>query len=97
MTKGAVRYGTIHRSEEVALSNAVSLYIELIKNRDIHPSFTFYEYVQTDYRKVLTAKSTVRKISTSTDFQCFVEPHISRRGIRFSLNNDEKLDLINGL
>lgn len=42
------------RSEEVALSNAVSGYIERIKQEDVYPSFNgFYEYVQGDYRQVL--------------------------------------------
>ncbi|SFN88541.1 Bacteroides conjugation system ATPase, TraG family, partial [Paenimyroides ummariense] len=42
------------RSEEVALSNAVSGYIDCIKQHQLLPSFNgFYEYVKGDYRKVL--------------------------------------------
>ena len=46
------------RAEEVALSNAVSLYIERIKrDNSVEPSFnTFYEFVKTDYRAVLEEK-----------------------------------------
>ena len=50
------------RAEEVALSNAVSLYIERIKrDNSVEPSFnTFYEFVKTDYRAVLDAISALR-------------------------------------
>lgn len=84
------------RSEEVALSNAVSLYIELIKkNRDIHPSFnTFYEYVQTDYRKVLTAKKYREKDFDIDGFLNVLEPYYRGGEYDFLLNNDEKLDLL---
>ena len=46
------------RSEEVALSNAVSLYIRRIKeDESIVPSFnSFYEFVKTDYRRILDGK-----------------------------------------
>jgi hypothetical protein len=45
------------RSEEVALSNGVSGYIERIKQTDEFPSFNgFYEFVQGDYRQVLEDK-----------------------------------------
>ena len=50
------------RAEEVALSNAVSLYIEKIKTKEVEPSFnTFYEYVRTEYKKVLDEKNVREK------------------------------------
>jgi hypothetical protein len=53
------------RSEEVALSNAVSGYIERIKTEDVYPSFNgFYEYVKGDYRKVLEEKQVGKKTLT---------------------------------
>ena len=49
--------------EEVALSNAVSLYIGKLKEEsDIVPCFnTFYEFVETEYRKVLEEKKVREK------------------------------------
>ena len=45
-------------SEEVALSNVVTAYIEQIKTRVTSPSFNgFYEYVRDDYREILVEKS----------------------------------------
>ncbi|MDR1865924.1 MAG: TraG family conjugative transposon ATPase, partial [Bacteroidales bacterium] len=49
------------RAEEVALSNAVSLYIDRLKE-GIVPSFnTFYEFVNTEYRTILEAKQVREK------------------------------------
>lgn len=57
------------QAEEVALSNALSGYIELIKSDDsIKPSFnTFYEFVKANYRKVLIDKN-VRKKDFDIDY-----------------------------
>lgn len=46
------------RAEEVALSNAVSLYINRIREDDtVKPSFnSFYEFVGTEYRTQLEEK-----------------------------------------
>jgi conjugation system TraG family ATPase len=42
------------RAEEVALSNAVRIYIDSLKVGSIKPSFnTFYEFVKNDYRQIL--------------------------------------------
>ena len=43
------------RAEEVALSNAVNLYLSQLKTGTaVTPSFnTFYEFVATDYRRLL--------------------------------------------
>ena len=60
------------RSEEVALSNVVTAYIEQIKTRVTSPSFNgFYEYVRDDYREILVEKKVREKILISTIFKCF--------------------------
>lgn len=84
------------QSEEVALSNAVSLYIEQIKqNRDIEPSFnTFYEYVQGDYREVLRKKKYREKDFDVDGFLNVLEPFYRGGEYDFLLNSDKKIDLL---
>ena len=84
------------RSEEVALSNAVSLYIERIKqNRDIEPSFnTFYEYVQGDFREVLRKKKYREKDFDVDGFLNVLEPFYRGGEYDFLLNSDKKIDLL---
>ena len=85
------------RSEEVALSNAVSFYIERIRqNRDIEPSFnTFYEYVQGDYREVLRKKKYREKDFDVDGFLNVLEPFYKGGEYDFLLNSDKKIDLLN--
>lgn len=85
------------RSEEVALSNAVSLYIERIRqNRDIEPSFnTFYEYVQGDYREVLRQKKYREKDFDVDGFLNVLEPFYKGGEYDFLLNSDKRIDLLN--
>ena len=85
------------RSEEVAPSNAVSLYIERIKqNRDIEPSFnTFYEYVQGDYREVLRKKKYREKDFDVDGFLNVLEPFYRGGEYDFLLNSDKRIDLLN--
>lgn len=84
------------RSEEVALSNAVSLYIERIRqNRDIEPSFnTFYEYVQGDYREVLRQKKYREKDFDVDGFLNVLEPFYKGGEYDFLLNSDKRIDLL---
>ena len=84
------------RSEEVALSNAVNLYIERIKkDRDIPPSFnTFYEYVRGDYRKVLEVKKYREKDFDVDGFLNVLEPFYKGGEYDFLLNSDKKIDLL---
>lgn len=84
------------RSEEVALSNAVSLYIERIRqNRDIEPSFnTFYEYVQGDYREVLRKKKYREKDFDVDGFLNVLEPFYKGGEYDFLLNSDKRIDLL---
>ena len=84
------------RSEEVALSNAVALYIERIK-RDacIEPSFnTFYEFVKTDYRAVLEEKQVREKDFDIAGFLNVLEPYYRGGEYDYLLNSDKQLDLL---
>jgi conjugation system TraG family ATPase len=83
------------RSEEVALSNAVSLYIEKIKNNELIPSFdTFYEFVKTDYREILTAKSVREKDFDIANFLNVLEPYYKGGEYDYLLNSDKQIDLL---
>ncbi|OJX61065.1 TraG family conjugative transposon ATPase, partial [Dysgonomonas sp. 37-18] len=85
------------RSEEVALSNAVSQYIDLIKSNDtIKPSFnTFYEFVKTDYRQILDDKKVREKDFDIDNFLNVLEPYYAGGEYDFLLNSDKELDLLN--
>ena len=85
------------RSEEVALSNAVSLYIEKIKkNRKIKPNFnSFYEFVKKDYRKVLADKNVREKDFDVDGFLNVLEPYYKNGEYGYLLNSDKELDLLN--
>ena len=65
------------RSEEVALSNAVSLYIDRLKyDESVVPSFnTFYEFVKTDYAAILDAKKVREKDFDLANFLNVLEPY----------------------
>ena len=83
------------RSEEVALSNAVSGYIERIKQDDIYPSFNgFYEYVKGDYRKVLEEKQVREKDFDIANFLNVLEPYYRGGEYDYLLNSDKQLDLL---
>jgi conjugation system TraG family ATPase len=85
------------RAEEVALSNAVNLYLDKIKtNRKIVPSFnTFYEFIQKDYLKVLDTKKTREKDFDVHNFLNVLEPYYRGGEYDFLLNSNKQLDLLN--
>ena len=85
------------RSEEVALSNAVSLYIEKIKkNRKIKPNFnSFYDFVRKDYRKILADKNVREKDFDVDGFLNVLEPYYKNGEYGYLLNSDNELDLLN--
>ena len=85
------------RSEEVALSNAVSLYIEKIKkNRKIKPNFnSFYDFVRKDYRKMLADKNVREKDFDVDGFLNVLEPYYKNGEYGYLLNSDKELDLLN--
>ncbi|QPQ52071.1 TraG family conjugative transposon ATPase [Chryseobacterium indologenes] len=84
------------RSEEVALSNAVSGYIEHIKNSDVKPSFNgFYEYVKNEYKQVLQAKEVREKDFDLANFLNVLEPYYKGGEYDYLLNSEKELDLLN--
>ena len=87
---------TSARAEEVALSNAVSLYIERIKrDNSVEPSFnTFYEFVKTDYRAVLEEKQVREKDFDIAGFLNVLEPYYRGGEYDYLLNSDKQLDLL---
>lgn len=83
------------RAEEVALSNAVSGYIEKIKKENEHPSFNgFYEYVKGDYRKILREKEVREKDFDLANFLNVLEPYYKGGEYDYLLNSDKQLDLL---
>lgn len=85
------------RAEEVALSNAASLYIDRLKyDKSVVPSFnTFYEFVQTDYAAILDAKKVREKDFDIANFLNVLEPYYRGGEYDFLLNSDKQLDLLN--
>ncbi len=82
------------RAEEVALSNAVSLYIEKLKE-GIQPSFnTFYEYVSGEYKEVLESKQVREKDFDVANFLNVLEPYYRGGEYDYLLNSDKQLDLL---
>ena len=83
------------RAEEVALSNAVSGYIELIKSENTFPSFNgFYEYVKGDYRNVLEEKQVREKDFDIANFLNVLEPYYKGGEYDYLLNSTQELDLL---
>lgn len=80
----------------MALSNAVALYIRRIKeDESIVPSFnTFYEFVKTDYRKILEEKGVREKDFDLAGFLNVLEPYYRGGEYDFLLNSDKQLDLL---
>jgi conjugation system TraG family ATPase len=82
------------RAEEVALSNAVSLYIERLKD-GIAPSFnTFYEFVGGEYRDILKTKEVREKDFDIANFLNVLEPYYRGGEYDYLLNSDKELDLL---
>lgn len=82
------------RAEEVALSNAVNLYIGKLRRKEVAPSFnTFYEYVKTEYAEVLRQKQVREKDFDLANFLNVLEPYY-RGEYDYLLNSDKQLDLL---
>lgn len=84
------------RAEEVALSNAVSLYISRIREDDcIVPSFnSFYEFVKTEYSIMLEEKKVREKDFDLAGFLNVLEPYYKGGEYDYLLNSDKQLDLL---
>ena len=82
------------RAEEVALSNAVSQYIDKLKT-GIIPSFnTFYEFVKGEYREILDAKEVREKDFDVANFLNVLEPYYKGGEYDYLLNSEKQLDLL---
>lgn len=87
----------ITRSEEVAVSNAVSMYIRMITNdRSITPNFnTFFEFVRDEYQSLLKDKEVREKDFDIAGFLNVLEPYYQGGEYDFLLNSDKEMDLLN--
>ena len=76
----------ITRAEEVALSMAVNLFLEKIKeDNELVPSFnTFYEFVQGEFRGILEEKHYREKDFDLTNFLNVLAPLLSWWRVRLS-------------
>lgn len=84
------------RAEEVALSNAVSMFLLSLKEGSQAPSFnSFYDYVRKDYRKILTKKNVREKDFDIDNFLNVLEPYYKGGEYDYLLNSDKQLDLLN--
>lgn len=84
------------RAEEVALSNAVSLYLEKLKSDDAPtPCFnTFYEFILEEYSQILKGKKVREKDFDLDNFLNVLEPYYKGGEYDFLLNSDKQLDLL---
>jgi len=85
------------RSEEVALSNAVNLYIEKLKSDGkVAPSFnTFFEFVRDEYTELLLSKKVREKDFDVANFLNVLEPYYRGGEYDYLLNSDKQMDLLN--
>ena len=85
------------RSEEVALSNAVNLYIERLKSDGkMAPSFnTFFEFVRDEYTEILSSKKVREKDFDVANFLNVLEPYYRGGEYDYLLNSDKQMDLLN--
>lgn len=85
------------RAEEVALSNAVNLYLSKIKSDEsVMPSFnTFYEFIRNEYPQILAEKHTREKDFDVWGFLNVLEPYYRGGEYDYLLNSDKQLDLLN--
>jgi conjugation system TraG family ATPase len=85
------------RAEEVILSTAVSNYINKIKiDNTITPCFnTFYEYVQTHFKDILTQENVREKDFDIESFLLILRPYYKGGEYDYLLNSDKEVDLLN--
>ena len=84
------------RAEEVALSNAVNLFLaEMKRNPNIVPSFnSFYEFVGQEYRRWLRQKNVREKDFDLEGFLNVLEPYYRGGEYDYLLNSDREMDLL---
>ena len=82
------------RSEEVALSNAVSKYVDKLKTGIIPCFNTFYEFVKGEYREILIAKEVREKDFDIANFLNVLEPYYKGGEYDYLLNSEKEVDLL---
>jgi conjugation system TraG family ATPase len=84
------------RSEEVALSNAINLYIKKIQGDNaITPSFnTFYEFLSIDYRQEITSKQLRKEYFDLDNLLYVLSPYYKGGEYDYLLNSDKQIDLL---
>ena len=87
---------TFGRSEYVALSNSLQLYYEkLAGDQTLFPCFnTFYEFLQTDFTRVLKADKVKEKDFDIDNFMYVLRPYYKGGEFDYLLNATENLDLL---
>ncbi len=85
------------RSEEVAISNAVNLFLGYVKNSGMKvPTFNdFYEYVLNDYRRIIRKKNVREKEFDIDNFLNVLEPYYRGGEYDYLLNSPSRIDLLN--
>ena len=84
-------------AESVALSNAVSDFINLItQDKSIAPSFnSFYEFIKNEYRNNLNEQNVREKDFDIDNFLFVLQPFYKGGEYDYLLNSDKELDLLN--
>jgi len=86
---------TFNRSEYVALSNALQLYFDKLKNSDIFPCFdTFYEFLRDEFVEVLKEDKVKDKDFDVSNFLYVLRPYYKGGEFDYLLNAKENLDLL---
>lgn len=87
---------TFNRSEYVALSNALQLYYEKLEaEKAIFPCFdSFYEFLKTDFVKVLEGDKVKEKDFDVTNFLYVLRPYYKGGEFDYLLNATENLELM---
>lgn len=94
--------GELKPSEDVAVENAMSLYLEKIQQGQVTPSFnTFYEFVRDEYDVAGNLKELIEKEKTDVkelfdivNFLYVLAPFYRGGTYDYLLNSDKELDLL---
>lgn len=84
------------RAEEVALSNAVNLYLKRLEtDTEPEPCFnSFYEFIRDEYSLLLQEKKVREKDFDLANFLNVLEPYYSEGEYGYLLNSKKQLDLL---
>ena len=85
----------VSRAEEVALGDAINLYIQRIQNSYIKPSFnTFYEFLREDYKDILEAKRVKSEYFDLENMLYVLQPYYKGGTYDYLLNSELDVDLL---